>query len=303
MIYLITSCAHPIQYIDCGHIHSDGGFFHQRRMLDYHVFIYVTEGTLYMGTDGHEYVTGPQQFLILYAGLEHYGYRITKEKLSYFWVHFHLWEDCPFTCCDEHALSGFLNSRLASSPLNGLDCFILPEAGTVSDSGILLQLFSQMLNLSKIEPVYSSYLIHYSLNLLLMELTHEFLNHYLSAPGVPPHINYIKEWIRINYRKPVTVKYLASLFHYNPDYLSYTFKKYTGKNLIKFVHRTRIDAAKGLLSSGELSIKETAFACGYTDEKYFIRVFRQMEGMTPGEYRKTFYKCKVLAKKPVFKTN
>ena len=124
---------------------------------------------------------------------------------------------------------------------------------------------------SKIEPVYSSYLIHYSLNLLLMELTHEFLNHYLSAPGVPTHINYIKEWIRINYRKPVTVKYLASLFHYNPDYLSYTFKKYTGKNLIKFVHRTRIDAAKRLLSSGELSIKETAFACGYTCLLYTSR--------------------------------
>ena len=29
--------------------------------------------------------------------------------------------------------------------------------------------------------------------------------------------------------------------------------------------------------------------CGFQDEKYFMRVFKQLEGMTPSEYRNGFY--------------
>lgn len=35
-------------------------------------------------------------------------------------------------------------------------------------------------------------------------------------------------------------------------------------------------------------MKEIAFACGYEDSKYFSRLFRQREGMSPRQYREHF---------------
>ena len=46
-----------------------------------------------------------------------------------------------------------------------------------------------------------------------------------------------------------------------------------------------MELAKDLLSEGTVSIKEVAYSCGFSDEKYFTRVFRKTMGMTPTEYR------------------
>ncbi len=49
--------------------------------------------------------------------------------------------------------------------------------------------------------------------------------------------------------------------------------------------RARVDISKQMLSDRNVSIKEAAFSCGFSDEKYYMRVFRKMEGMTPAQYR------------------
>ena len=47
----------------------------------------------------------------------------------------------------------------------------------------------------------------------------------------------------------------------------------------------RVDISKRMLSDRNMSIKEAAFSCGFNDEKYYMRVFRKCEGMTPAQYR------------------
>lgn len=55
---------------------------------------------------------------------------------------------------------------------------------------------------------------------------------------------------------------------------------------IQQLRRLRIQKAASLLLSGEARIGEIAEQCGFTDVSYFIKIFREQMGMSPGRYRK-----------------
>ena len=56
--------------------------------------------------------------------------------------------------------------------------------------------------------------------------------------------------------------------------------------------RIVINEAKNILISTEYSLKEIAFQCAFNDEKYFLKVFKKIEGVSPTEYKKAFFKKK-----------
>ncbi|MFA6568483.1 MAG: AraC family transcriptional regulator [Victivallales bacterium] len=84
----------------------------------------------------------------------------------------------------------------------------------------------------------------------------------------------------------LNVKKVAALMKCSPDYLSHTFHIEAGMKLTEYINQQRTDMAKGLLESSRLSVKEIAWACGYSDPGYFTRVFRGRMEISPREYRK-----------------
>jgi AraC-like DNA-binding protein len=52
------------------------------------------------------------------------------------------------------------------------------------------------------------------------------------------------------------------------------------------ISQIRIEKAKMLLKSSDKSVTEVGFEVGFTDTSYFIRVFKEIAGLTPAEYRK-----------------
>ena len=98
-------------------------------------------------------------------------------------------------------------------------------------------------------------------------------------------------WLHLNFAKPFNLTFLANKFEYNPKYLSSLFKKFTGRTLKNYLTEQRINAAKQLLASGNESVKQVAYKVGFTDEYYFMRVFKAETGMTPKNYRKSFCGC------------
>ena len=104
----------------------------------------------------------------------------------------------------------------------------------------------------------------------------------------PLHVARTIDWVSNNYMLPLTVREIAEHFHYHPSYISSEMKKYTGLTLIAYIHSVRMNVAKSLLANYDIPVAEVARQSGYTDEKYFIRVFRRTQGITPGEYRKSF---------------
>lgn len=84
----------------------------------------------------------------------------------------------------------------------------------------------------------------------------------------------------------LTLKDVASHVHLNPSYFSVLFKEQANLNFSEYVTRRRIQRAKELLVSTNLPINEIAEEVGYKTSKYFIKIFKEIEGITPSTYRK-----------------
>jgi AraC-like DNA-binding protein len=98
-------------------------------------------------------------------------------------------------------------------------------------------------------------------------------------------------WLSLHETEEISVTQLAERFAYNPKYLSMLFRKFTGKTAKAYVIEKKIGLAKRLLQSGTDSVKQVARAVGFSDEYYFMRIFKKEVGMTPKNYRKTFCGC------------
>lgn len=64
------------------------------------------------------------------------------------------------------------------------------------------------------------------------------------------------------------------------------FKRGMGITPWRYVLLRRIAQAKQLLAGSDLSVKEIASTCGFSDPDYFSRAFRREAGLTPGSYRR-----------------
>jgi AraC-like DNA-binding protein len=62
-------------------------------------------------------------------------------------------------------------------------------------------------------------------------------------------------------------------------------KLLTGTSPLAYLRQIRMERARQLLASGELRIRDVARECGFNDEFYFSRVFRQEMGCSPSVYR------------------
>jgi AraC-like DNA-binding protein len=78
---------------------------------------------------------------------------------------------------------------------------------------------------------------------------------------------------------------VADHFDLSPAYLSRFFKQETGHNFIEYVSMLRIDKVKDLLVNTGKQIKEIVYDVGYMDTASFLRKFKTLEGITPGQYR------------------
>lgn len=84
----------------------------------------------------------------------------------------------------------------------------------------------------------------------------------------------------------LSVAGLAEHFDVSPSHLSRFFKQQMGVGLLDYIHRCRIDEAKTLMKENPaIRIKEVADRTGFYNVSAFIRVFKKIEDMTPGQYR------------------
>ena len=94
-------------------------------------------------------------------------------------------------------------------------------------------------------------------------------------------INYIRE----HFMEGISQEEIAENLDITPEYLSTLFYKEMGVNFSVFLKEFRISYAKRLLKGTDMKIYEIAEAVGYHDAKYFMRVFKEVQGTSPKEYR------------------
>ncbi|NOV01209.1 helix-turn-helix domain-containing protein [Paenibacillus planticolens] len=101
----------------------------------------------------------------------------------------------------------------------------------------------------------------------------------------------ISAFIEDNYSDAnLNVTLIGSHFDRKATYLSKLFKDYAGEGLLDRINKVRIDKSKQLLRKQEQSVGDAAYGVGFNDINAFIRVFKKVEGITPGKYKELIEK-------------
>ncbi|AWB43251.1 DNA-binding response regulator [Paenibacillus sp. CAA11] len=101
-----------------------------------------------------------------------------------------------------------------------------------------------------------------------------------------PTIQEIARFVEEHYHQEISLQDISSRFFLSREYISRRFKQVFGITLSDFVVQTRIQHARMLLLNPNFRIIQVAEMVGFQDEKYFSKVFKRLEGVTPNEYRK-----------------
>jgi AraC family transcriptional regulator of arabinose operon len=92
--------------------------------------------------------------------------------------------------------------------------------------------------------------------------------------------------VEARYAEHLTLGQLADAVHLHPAYFSTLFKRVTGVSPLRFLVRYRVERARDLLLASDEPLGEIARRTGFYDAAHLIRVFRRVEGVAPGAYRR-----------------
>lgn len=92
----------------------------------------------------------------------------------------------------------------------------------------------------------------------------------------------------MNLAHPPDLRKLADRLNVTSRTLGRRFKNATGETPLTFLQNARVERAKRLLESTNVSFDQIAYRVGYEDPGAFRRVFAQAAGLSPREYRQRF---------------
>lgn len=90
-------------------------------------------------------------------------------------------------------------------------------------------------------------------------------------------------YVQHNFQKPITLDSISQQFFMSKYYLCHVFKDVTGFGLNEYIVNLRISKARELLRQ-EISVQAVGEAVGFANNSHFIRTFKAMVGVAPGQY-------------------
>ena len=290
-IYSIN--ADLIQLTSCGQHHCPYGFTNTLNASSENALILVTEGTLYITSNNVDHVISAGEFILLPAFGTHYSTKPSQEKIAYYWIHF----------------TGTLGNENLSINNDSSHIIHLPQVGSFDIFGCAVSIYKMLSDIainngelvsiksanendlggcfnSCTSSEHAKRLSKRGLSMFLLQICNRNID--TNYVNCKPIVNRIIDWIDSNYSTAFTVRDIAAEFGYQPKYISTIFKQNIGISITSYVNFVRIKASKILLANYDVSIKDIAFSCGYADERYFIRVFKDREGITPKNFRLNF---------------
>ncbi|MFD1176708.1 helix-turn-helix domain-containing protein [Paenibacillus puldeungensis] len=101
----------------------------------------------------------------------------------------------------------------------------------------------------------------------------------------PENVRRAAEFIELNYSRMISIDQLSEHVSLSKYHLIRRFSASTGLTPGAYLTRVRTEKAMELLRGTALSIETIAERIGYSSGSYFIKAFRHLTGLTPGEFR------------------
>ena len=98
------------------------------------------------------------------------------------------------------------------------------------------------------------------------------------------------QFIEENYSSVITLEELASTINITPQHLCLLFKSITSLRPFEYINNVRITKSKDLIiTNSHLEINEIAKSVGYDNTSYFCSIFKKIEGITPGKFKRLYW--------------
>ncbi|MBQ6782028.1 MAG: response regulator [Treponema sp.] len=137
--------------------------------------------------------------------------------------------------------------------------------------GLMIENIIQVANLAE----WKTYVLDYVLYLL------ELLR---NQQGKYAYITKALAYITQHYKEDITMATVANYVSMNYTWFSEKFKEQVGVNFNDYLKRFRMEQAKHLLEKGTYKVYEVAEKSGFKDVKHFMKTFREINGMSAGEW-------------------
>lgn len=95
-------------------------------------------------------------------------------------------------------------------------------------------------------------------------------------------------YLETHFAEPIRISHVAAHVALSESRMSHLFKEHTGLGIIAWLHQHRIARCCSLLLKSDAEIGQIAQQVGYSDIRFFYRIFRRHTGCNPTQYRKHF---------------
>lgn len=125
---------------------------------------------------------------------------------------------------------------------------------------------------------------------VLREALDDFMNSiYLQGRNATsPAVSRALDFIAANFTETISLDAIAEAAGLSTFRIAHLLKESTGKTALQNIHYLRIQEARRLLETSDMSCTDIAYETGFGDQSYFIKQFRKWMGVTPAKYRKSF---------------
>ena len=98
-------------------------------------------------------------------------------------------------------------------------------------------------------------------------------------------ISGVLDYIHLHLNDELDADVLSKVACVSKPYLTRIFQRHFNTSPLQYINQKKVEKAQLLLLTDDLTIKEIAYSLGYSDQSYFVRVFKKVTGLTPTQYR------------------
>lgn len=121
---------------------------------------------------------------------------------------------------------------------------------------------------------------------VVLELLATIMRKTKAEPHRPQWLKAAQEFLHARCREHLSLREIAEIVGIHPVHLATTFRQHFACTIGQYQRRLRVEFAREQLANRQLSLSEIALNAGFGDQAHFSRVFKQVTGMTPTQYRK-----------------